>query len=160
MDERASAAPSRSVTARRARIIAHGRLLRKMIAKAVQCFESALAATIEASVGQTLLERWRASLIGEHGSGLTVQTRATPTRHSIRSIEQVFERIEPLYSLDVHNQLANVPVAQLRRYARRLASRAPAAGARIKDPDFFTSVASSPGLTGGKVLTLTTVSHD
>jgi hypothetical protein len=39
-----------------------------------------------------------------------------------------------LYSLDVHNQLADVPVAQLRRYARRLASRAPAAGARIKEP--------------------------
>jgi hypothetical protein len=49
---------------------------------------------------------------------------ATPTRHSIRSIEQVFERIKLLYSLDVHNQIAN-PVGQLRRYAKRLASRAP-----------------------------------
>jgi hypothetical protein len=65
-------------------IITHGRLLRKMIAKAVQRFENALAATIEASVGQALLERWRTSVTGEHGSGLTVQTWlwATPTRRS------------------------------------------------------------------------------
>jgi hypothetical protein len=38
------------------------------------------------------------------------------------------------YSLDVQNHLSDIPTAQLRRYAKRLASRAPAAGARIKEP--------------------------
>ncbi len=34
----------------------------------------------------------------------------------------------------MQNQLPELPAAQLRRYAKRLASRAPAAGARIKEP--------------------------
>jgi TnpA family transposase len=117
-------------------VILHGRVLRKMVAKAMRHFETTLAASIRASVGQELLERWRAGLADEHGSGTTVQTWvwAAPARHSLRSIEDVLARIELLYSLDVHNKLANVPIAQLHRYAKRLASRAPAAGARIKEP--------------------------
>ena len=67
-------------------IIVHDRRLRKMIAASVQQFETELAASIQASVGAALLERWRASLTAEHGSGLTVQTWlwAAPAKHSTR----------------------------------------------------------------------------
>lgn len=117
-------------------LIVHDRMLRKMIAASVQQFETDLAAAIQASVGDALLARWRASLTAEHSSGLTVQTWlwAMPAKHSTRSMEEVLERIEFLYSLDVQNHLIDRPAAQLRRYAKRLASRAPAAGARIKAP--------------------------
>jgi TnpA family transposase len=117
-------------------IIVHDRMLRKMIAASAQQFETELAASIQASVSQALLERWRESLTGEHGSGLTVQTWlwAAPAKHSTRRIEEVLDRIKLLYSLDVQNHLIAIPAAQLRRYAKRLASRAPAAGARIKEP--------------------------
>jgi hypothetical protein len=117
-------------------IIVHDRMLRTMIATSVQQFETELAASIRQSVGVELLERWRASLTREHGSGLTVQTWlwAAPAKHSTRRIEEVLARIELVYSLDVHKHLADIPAAQLRRYAKRLAARPPAAGARIKEP--------------------------
>ncbi len=39
-----------------------------------------------------------------------------------------------LYTLDVHKHLADIPDLILRRYARRLVSRPPSAGAKIKEP--------------------------
>ena len=117
-------------------LIMHERLLRKMIAASIHWFETKLASSIRTSVGAALLERWRASLTGEHDTGLTVQTWlwAAPAKHSTRRIDEVLERIKWLYSLEVQNHLPELPAAQLRRYAKRLASRAPAAGARIKEP--------------------------
>ena len=117
-------------------VIVHDRLLRKMIAASVQQFETELATSIQASIDHRLLERWSASLTGEHGAGTTVQTWlwAAPSKHSTRSIEEVIDRIKLLRSLDVHHHLTDVPVTKLRRYAKRLASRAPAAGARITEP--------------------------
>ncbi|MBB0032667.1 Tn3 family transposase, partial [Streptococcus pneumoniae] len=44
------------------------------------------------------------------------------------------ERIDLLYTLDVHKHLADIPDLILRRYARRLVSRPPSAGAKIKEP--------------------------
>ena len=44
------------------------------------------------------------------------------------------ERIELLSSLKVDQHLAHLPEAIVRRYARRLASRAPAVAARIAEP--------------------------
>ena len=117
-------------------IIVHDRMLRRMIAASVQQFERELAASIYASVGVAQRARWRTILTCEHASGLTVQTWlwAAPAKHSTRRIEEVLDRIKRLYSLDVHQHLIDIPAAQLRRYAKRLASRAPAAGARIKEP--------------------------
>ena len=98
--------------------------------------EFELAASIYASVGVAQLARWRTLLTCEHASGLTVQTWlwAAPAKHSTRRIEEVLERIKLRYLLDVHKHLIDIPAAQLRRYAKRRASRAPAAGARIKEP--------------------------
>ena len=44
------------------------------------------------------------------------------------------ERIDLLYTLDVHKHLSDIPDLILRRYARRLVSRPPSAGAKIKEP--------------------------
>jgi len=49
-------------------------------------------------------------------------------------ISEVLERIDLLYTLDVHKHLADIPDLILRRYARRLVSRPPSAGAKIKEP--------------------------
>jgi len=67
--------------------------------------------------------------------GLT-RTRlwAAPAKHSTRQISEVLERIDLLYTLDVHKHLADIPDLILRRYARRLVSRPPSAGAKIKEP--------------------------
>nr|WIW81922.1 hypothetical protein [Salmonella sp.] len=43
-------------------------------------------------------------------------------------------RLDLLYTLDVHKHLADIPDLILRRYARRLVSRPPSAGAKIKEP--------------------------
>jgi hypothetical protein len=51
-----------------------------------------------------------------------------------RQISEVLERIDLLYTLDVHKHLADIPDLILRRYARRLVSRPPSAGAKIKEP--------------------------
>ncbi|ONN84498.1 transposase [Burkholderia cenocepacia] len=49
-------------------------------------------------------------------------------------MSEVLERIDLLYTLDVHKHLADIPDLILRRYARRLVSRPPSAGAKIKEP--------------------------
>jgi hypothetical protein len=59
---------------------------------------------------------------------------ATPAKHSTRQIAEVFERIEFLYALNVHQHLDSLPNLVVWRYARRLASRPPSVGARIKEP--------------------------
>jgi hypothetical protein len=59
---------------------------------------------------------------------------ATPAKHSTRQIDAVLERIDCLYALGVDRQLTDMPDAILRRYARRLAGRPPAIGARIGEP--------------------------
>ncbi len=59
---------------------------------------------------------------------------AAPAKHSTRQIEEVLARVECLYGLGVDRQLLDVPEATLRRYARRLASRPPFAGARMSEP--------------------------
>lgn len=55
-------------------------------------------------------------------------------QHSTKQIGEVFERIELLYALNVHKHLDDLSGPIVRRYARRLASRPPSVGARIKEP--------------------------
>jgi hypothetical protein len=59
---------------------------------------------------------------------------APPAKHSTRQIDQVLERIGLLTSLKVDQHLGELPETIVRRYARRLASRAPAVAARIAEP--------------------------
>ena len=59
---------------------------------------------------------------------------APPAKHSTRQIDQALQRIEFLTLLKVDQHLAEPPEAIVRRYARRLASRAPAVAARMAEP--------------------------
>ena len=89
-----------------------------------------------ASVDPATLDRWRASVSELRPDGQTQQSWlwAAPAKHSTRQISEVLERIDLLYTLDVHKHLADIPDLILRRYARRLVSRPPSAGAKIKEP--------------------------
>ena len=107
-----------------------------MIAAAMAQFETQLAESIHVSVVASQLRHWQQTIMSAHGSGLSVQSWlwAAPAKHSTRQIAEMFERIEFLRELGVHEQLIDVPDVILRRYARRLTSRPPSAGARIKSP--------------------------
>lgn len=117
-------------------IVIRARDLYSMIAAAMRQYETALAKSIQASVEMGILERWRQTLIAPHVSGFTTQNWlwAPPAKHSTRQIAEVLERIEMLYELGVHRHVLDVPEGSLRRYARRLAERPPAIGARIREP--------------------------
>lgn len=117
-------------------LIPHDRRLREMIIAAAIQLERELGNMIQSSVDAEMLARWRTALTGTHRSGLTLQSWlwAAPAKHSVRQIAEVLERIQCLYSLEVHRHLLEVPDTLLRRYARQLASRPPSAGARIKEP--------------------------
>ncbi len=112
------------------------RELRRMVVFAVKGHEHALAAQIRRELEPPLLAQWVATLTCPHDAGVTTQTWlwAAPAKHSTRQIEGVLARLELLYRLGVDRHLIDVPEAMLRRYARRLASRRPFAGARIVEP--------------------------
>jgi len=66
---------------------------------------------------------------------------SAPAKHSTRQISEVLERIELLGGLDVHKYMGALPDLIVRRYARRMASRPPSAGAKIKEPGRTVEVA-------------------
>jgi hypothetical protein len=117
-------------------IVLRERDLRMMIIRAIRQHEAGLARTIVEAVDPLLLARWRATVTRPHERGTTVQSWlwAAPAKHSSRQIEEVIERIELLTALGVDRHLTDFPDAILRRYARRLAARAPAVAARVAEP--------------------------
>jgi len=117
-------------------LIVHNRAIRTLIAAALTQFEAEMGAGIRMVVQQATRERWYALVAELRSDGQTQQSWlwAAPAKHSTRQISEVLERIDLLYGLEVHNHLGNIPDLILRRYARRLASRSPSAGARIKKP--------------------------
>jgi len=117
-------------------VIVHERAIRTLIAAALAQLEVETGATIAASVDAATLDRWRTSVAELRPDGQTQQSWlwAAPAKHSTRQISEVLERIDLLYALDVHKHLAGIPDLILRRYARRLVSRPPSAGAKIKEP--------------------------
>ena len=117
-------------------VIVHERAIRSLISSGLTQLETETGAAIAASVDPGLLDRWRASVAELRPDGQTQQSWlwAAPAKHSTRQISEVLERIDLLYALDVHKHLADIPDLILRRYARRLASRPPSAGAKIKEP--------------------------
>jgi len=117
-------------------VIVHERAIRTLIASALTQLETETGAAISASIDPALLDRWRTSVAELRPEGQTQQSWlwAAPAKHSTRQISEVLERIGFLYALDVHKHLADIPDLILRRYARRLVSRPPSAGAKIKEP--------------------------
>jgi TnpA family transposase len=117
-------------------LIVHNRAIRSLIATALTQFEAEMGAAIRTAVQQATHERWYALVAELRSDGQTQQSWlwAVPAKHSTRQISEVLERIDLLYGLEVHNHLGDIPDLILRRYARRLASRSPSAGAKIKEP--------------------------
>lgn len=117
-------------------LIVHDRAIRALIATALVQLEAETAALIRTDVQPATLERWRRTIAEPHTTGQTQQSWlwAAPAKHSTRQISEVLERIELLYGLDVQKCMAKLPDLIVRRYARRLASRPPSAGAKIKEP--------------------------
>jgi hypothetical protein len=117
--------------------------LRATISSAIRQFEAKLARTIQADVDAVQLRRWQQTVVQPRESSLTTQSWlwAPPAKHSTRQIDEMLERIEALYELDVQRRLQDVPDDLLRRYARRLASRAPSAGRLIVEPGRTVEVA-------------------
>ena len=117
-------------------LVVRDRDLRAAIRAALRQYEVTLAKTVRTDIGEALLERWQQSIVKPRESSLTTQSWlwAPPAKHSTRQIEELLERIEALYQLDVQNHLRKIPDALLRRYARRLASRPPSAGRMIREP--------------------------
>ncbi len=117
-------------------VIVHERAMRSLIASALTQLEAETGAAITANVDPAILDRWRATVAELRPDGQTQQSWlwAAPAKHSTRQISEVLERIDLLYALDVHKHLADISDLILRRYARRLVSRPPSAGAKIKEP--------------------------
>ena len=117
-------------------LIVHDRAIRALIATALVQLEAETAALIRTDVQPATLERWRRTIAEPHTTGQTQQSWlwAAPAKHSTRQISEVLERIELLYGLDVQKCMAKLPDLIVRRYAHRLASRPPSAGAKIKEP--------------------------
>ena len=117
-------------------LIVHDRAIRALIATALARFEAETSASIRSVVPSDTLEQWGRMIAQPHATGVTHQSWlwAAPARHSTRQISEVLERINWLRSLDVHKYLGALPDLIVRRYARRLASRPPSAGAKIKEP--------------------------
>lgn len=117
-------------------LIVHDRAIRALVAAALVQLEAKTAILIRAEIGPSTLERWRRTIAEPHSTGQTHQSWlwAAPAKHSTRQISEVLERIELLYGLDVHKFMGKLPELIVRRYARRLASRPPSAGAKIKEP--------------------------
>ena len=117
-------------------LIVHDRAIRALIAAALVQLEAKTAILIRTEIGPSTLERWRRTVAEPHTTGQTRQSWlwAAPAKHSTRQISEVLDRIELLYGLDVHKFMGTLPDLIVRRYARRLASRPPSAGAKIKEP--------------------------
>lgn len=117
-------------------LVPRERDLRMLIRKAVRSHEAVLARSILETVKPLLRAEWYGTLTEPRPDGMTTQTWlwAAPAKHSTRQIDSLLERIDCRYRLGVDHQLTDLPDAILRRYARRLASRPPAVGARIGEP--------------------------
>ena len=117
-------------------LIESSRSLGTQITAALDLLETQTGMSITATVSSDLQEKWRHTLAQLRPDGQTQQSWLweAPAKHSTVQITQVFERIDLLYSLDIHKHLVDLRDITVRRYARQLANRPPSVGARIKEP--------------------------
>ena len=110
--------------------------MRSQIVAALNLLEAETGATIATTVPCALLDKWHDSLAQFRPDGQIQQSWLweAPAKHSTVQISQVFERLNLLYSLDIHKHLGDLSDLIVRRYARQLANRPPSVGARIKEP--------------------------
>jgi hypothetical protein len=118
------------------RLIVHDRALRRLVSSALTEVEAETAASIRGAVAPAIWQRWLAATNETRADGQTTQNWlwAAPAKHSTRQITEVLERIELLVDLGVDRVSIDLDTVLVRRFARRLASRAPSASAKIKEP--------------------------
>ena len=85
-------------------LIEHDRALRTQIEAALDLFETETGAAIATTVPLELMGKWRGALAQMRPDGQSQQSWLweAPAKHSTVQISQLFERIDLLYSLDVH----------------------------------------------------------
>ena len=117
-------------------LIVHDRVIRSLVAVALTELEAATAQAIRAAVPPALLKRWASALDSARPDGQHSQSWlwSAPAKHSTRQITEVLERIAFLTDLGIDQHLGHLNDVLVRRYARRMASRAPSISARIKEP--------------------------
>ena len=117
-------------------LIESKRAFNTQITTTLDLFETQTGELITSSVPSELLKKWRDTLAEFRPDGQIQQSWLweAPAKHSTVQIAHVFERIDLLYSLDVHKHLGIMSDLIVRRYARQLANRPPSVGARIKEP--------------------------
>lgn len=117
-------------------LIESNRVLQSQITAALDLLETQTGELIATTVPNELLKKWRDTLAEFRPDGQIQQSWLweAPAKHSTVQIAQVFERIDLLYSLNVHKHLGTLSDLIVRRYARQLANRPPSVGARIKEP--------------------------
>lgn len=115
-------------------LIVHDRVIRSLVAVALTELEAATAQAIRAAVPPGLLKRWASALDSARLDGQHSQSWlwSAPAKHSTRQITEVLERIAFLTDLGIDQHLGHLNDVLVRRYARRMASRAPSISARIK----------------------------
>ncbi|ABO60166.1 transposase Tn3 family protein (plasmid) [Burkholderia vietnamiensis G4] len=116
-------------------LIAHDRLLKRLIVQAVQGIEIALTGTLERAFTTSTLDHWGHLLSrtdGEHGS-LQEWLWAVPLRNSTHQMGEIFTKVDRLYAIGVHTRWpADCNDAMVRHYARRCANRPPSVSKRIQ----------------------------
>ncbi|HEY0847457.1 MAG TPA: Tn3 family transposase [Noviherbaspirillum sp.] len=116
-------------------LIAHDRLLKRVITEAIRSHEAFLEKTLLQSVGDATIAEWSRQLAapeGEHGS-LQQWLWAVPLKHSTVQMAELFDKIDRLYVLKVAAAWpADVNETLVRHYARRCANRPPSVSKRIQ----------------------------
>ncbi|ABM96848.1 putative TnpA family transposase (plasmid) [Methylibium petroleiphilum PM1] len=117
-------------------LVLRERDIRGLVAAALSELERTTAEAVRQSVPVSTLKRWSAVLDAPRPDGQPCQSWlwSAPAKHSTRQIAEVLERITCLKELGVDRALAEINNVLVRRYARRMASRAPSVNARVKEP--------------------------
>jgi TnpA family transposase len=117
-------------------LIVHDRALRRLVSSALTEFEAETATSIRNALAPEMWQRWLAATNETRPDGQTMQNWlwSAPAKHSTRQIAEVLERVELLVELGVDRVLLDLDAVLVRRFARRLAWRAPSASVKIKEP--------------------------
>ena len=116
-------------------LIAHDRLLKRLIVQAVQDVERAVTDGLIGAFGDATLDHWSRLLAqrdNDHGS-LQQWLWAVPLRQSTHQMGDVFEKIDRLYAIGVHRRWPTLcNAAAVQHYARRCARRPPSVSKRVE----------------------------
>ncbi|UBM07889.1 Tn3 family transposase [Cupriavidus metallidurans] len=115
-------------------LIPHDRALKRLISQAVEASEATLAEALVQTYGETSLDTWGTLLPRPEGDRASLQQWlwAVPLRNSTHQMDELFDKIDRLYQLGVHQGWPAVcNEAVVRHYARRCANRPASVSKRV-----------------------------